>query len=71
MNGPRDWQHYRCPSVHGMWLVRRDLSTRTWLLALEPEQAPWTVAAEHPLCLFCGGDLEPVARLERETTLPH
>lgn len=51
-------RHYHCEE-HGTWLVDREAGTGNWLLALDPEQTPWRVAADAPLCFFCGRDLEP------------
>lgn len=62
-------QSYRCER-HGLWLVEREAATGNWRVAQGPDQAPWTVAAERPLCLFCGDDLQPVERSDARLAAP-
>jgi hypothetical protein len=58
------YQRYLCPAEHGSFVACQDTSNSQWLVSREPEQRPWTMAAEKPFCLFCGATLVAVNALD-------
>lgn len=61
---PQIYQRFLCPNEHGSFVACQDTLNGEWHVSREPEQRPWTMAAEKPFCLFCGETLVAVTLLE-------
>jgi hypothetical protein len=63
-----DWEQWQCQTVtcemDTLFVKREADHNDLWLVALDPNSRPWTVAATAPLCPYCGHDLMPISTKE-------